>query len=208
VLHFETIKPGAFSILKELMELPALSPFQLVGGTALSLQLGHRMSDDLDLFSNIPFENEEIITALIQFFGDRYLLTSTLTNKLGIFGFIDEVKIDICRHKEELIGDIKTVDNIRMWSLEDIAASKVNAISRRATKKDFWDIDKLLDIFTIDEITIFYKEKYLPVLAITVAHMITFYTDAEDSATPNCLNGKTWEMVKKSIFKKINNNSK
>jgi Nucleotidyl transferase AbiEii toxin, Type IV TA system len=208
VLHFETIKPGAFSILKELMELPALSSFQLVGGTALSLQLGHRMSDDLDLFSNIPFENEAIITALIHFFGDRYLLTSTLTNKLGIFGFIDEVKIDICRHKEELIGDIKTVDNIRMWSLEDIAASKVNAISRRATKKDFWDIDKLLDIFTIDEITMFYKKKYLPVLAITVAHMITFYTDAEDSATPNCLNGKTWEMVKKSIFKKINNNSK
>ena len=138
MLYIETVKPNALSILKELMLIPELSPFQLVGGTALSLQLGHRMSDDLDLFSNTQFKNEEIIAILIGVFKDRYVLRSSPANKLGIFGYIDGVKIDICRHKEELIGEIKTVDNIRMWTLEDIAASKVNAISRRATKKDFW----------------------------------------------------------------------
>lgn len=208
MLYIETVKPNALSILKELMLIPELSPFQLVGGTALSLQLGHRMSDDLDLFSNTQFKNEEIIAVLIGVFKDRYVLRSSPANKLGIFGYIDGVKIDICRHKEELIGEIKTVDNIRMWTLEDIAASKVNAISRRATKKDFWDIDALLDVFTIEEIASFYQKKYLPLLAIGVAHMITYYTDAEESDTPNCLKGKTWVGIKKSIYKKINNNSK
>ena len=55
---------------------------------------------------------------------------------------------------------------------------------KRATKKDFWDIDRLLDIYNISEITSFYREKYLPMLAIGVAQMITYFDDAEKSATP------------------------
>ena len=75
-------------------------------------------------------------------------------------------------------------------------------------KKNFWDIDALLDLFTIEEIVSFYQKKYLPLLAIGVAHMVTYFADAEESDNPNCLKGKTWTGVKKSIYKKINNNSK
>ena len=64
MLHFETVEPHIFSILKQLMEIPELKEFSLVGGTALSLTYGHRKSVDLDLFSNKPFENAVIIDAL------------------------------------------------------------------------------------------------------------------------------------------------
>ncbi|MBK9022425.1 MAG: nucleotidyl transferase AbiEii/AbiGii toxin family protein [Saprospiraceae bacterium] len=37
------------------MKLPSLAPFILVGGTALSLQYGHRMSIDLDFFGTVEF---------------------------------------------------------------------------------------------------------------------------------------------------------
>jgi hypothetical protein len=57
---------------------------------------------------------------------------------------------------------------------------KGNAISRRATKKDFWDINELLNIFSIDEIASFYQEKYNPMLAIGVARMITYFDDADE----------------------------
>ena len=40
MLHIETIEPGTFSLLKELMENPLLQPFSLVGGTALALRYG------------------------------------------------------------------------------------------------------------------------------------------------------------------------
>jgi len=50
MLHTETVESGTFSLLKELMVLPSLKPFSLVGGTSLSLRYGHRSSDDLDLF--------------------------------------------------------------------------------------------------------------------------------------------------------------
>jgi predicted nucleotidyltransferase component of viral defense system len=208
MLYIETVKPNAFSLLEELMAIDELNQFQLVGGTSLSLQLGHRMSDDLDLFSNIVFDNEEIIEVLQSKFLNRFELKSSFTNKLGIFSFIDSVKVDICRHKEILIDEIVVINNIRMWSTKEIAAAKVNAISRRATKKDFWDMDELLDIYSIDEIAAYYKIKYLPMLTIGVSQIITYFNDAEESENPLCLKNKTWEGVKKSIIKKINHQFK
>lgn len=50
MLQTKTVEPGTLSLLKELMELPILNNFSLVGGTALSLKYGHRISIDLDLF--------------------------------------------------------------------------------------------------------------------------------------------------------------
>lgn len=204
MLHTETVKPDTLSLLKELMQLEALKDFQLVGGTALALYFGHRVSEDIDLFSNRFFNNEDVINSLNSFFSERFQIKSRLENKLGVFCLIDGIKVDICRHKEELIEPPLENEGIRMWSLPDIAASKVNAVSRRATKKDFWDIDRLLDVFTITDLASFYRKKYLPMLAIGVAQMITYYDEAEESDTPICLLDKTWEGVKKSIYKKIN----
>ena len=61
MLHIKTVEPHTFSILKELMTIPELLNFSLVGGTALSLLYGHRMSIDLDLFSNKAFENRVLL---------------------------------------------------------------------------------------------------------------------------------------------------
>ncbi|MBK9742857.1 MAG: nucleotidyl transferase AbiEii/AbiGii toxin family protein [Saprospiraceae bacterium] len=61
MLHLETIEPRTFSILKQLMAMPELSDFHLVGGTALSLMYGHRTSIDLDLFCVDKFNNSDII---------------------------------------------------------------------------------------------------------------------------------------------------
>jgi hypothetical protein len=64
MLQLKTVEPYTLSILKQLMEMPVLQDFSLVGGTALSLLYGHRMSVDLDLFSNKLFENSDIVDAL------------------------------------------------------------------------------------------------------------------------------------------------
>ena len=92
MLHTETVEPLAFSVLSRLMEMPELKDFSLVGGTALSLLYGHRKSVDLDLFSDKPFENAEIINALKEKFKTSFV-TRTTNPHFGIFCFIDEVKI-------------------------------------------------------------------------------------------------------------------
>jgi predicted nucleotidyltransferase component of viral defense system len=185
------------------MEIPALKDFSLVGGTALSLLYGHRMSVDLDLFSNKPFENANIIKALEKKFHSSFDNKST-NPRFGIFCFIDEVKIDIIRHPHPLIRPAITMEDIRMFSTEDIIAMKVQAILGRGKKKDFWDIAELLQHFSIADFIQFHKEKYTTQnLLITVPQAITFFADADESEAPISLKKQTWDSVKKSIGNKV-----
>ena len=204
MLHAETVEPRAFSVLKQLMEMPEMQGFSLVGGTALSLLYGHRISVDLDLFSNKSFENDVIIHALEKKFNTSFV--NRLTNpRFGIFSFIDEVKIDIIRHPHPLIRPELNIEDIRMFSTEDIIAMKVQAILGRGKKKDFWDIAELLQHFSIADFIRFHKEKYATQnLLITVPHAITYFADAEESEDPVSLKKQTWDGVKKFINAKVN----
>ena len=108
MLHLKTVEPNTFSILKQIMTIPALDDFSLVGGTALSLLFGHRKSEDFDLFTNKPFENEKITEAFKEFFGDKFIAEEKPA-RFGIFCFLDGVKIDIIRFSHPLISPINTV---------------------------------------------------------------------------------------------------
>ena len=203
MLQTETVEPHTFSILKQLMEMPELQDFSLVGGTALSLLYGHRLSVDLDLFSNKLFDNEVIVDVLEKKFKQSFVNRST-NPRFGIFCFIDNVKIDIIRHPHTLIRPQLNIDGIRMVSTEDIIAMKVQAILGRGKKKDFWDIAELLQHFSVADFIQFHKEKYATQnLLITVPHAITFFLDADDSEEPISLKNQTWEKVKAFISKKV-----
>ncbi|MBV7532121.1 nucleotidyl transferase AbiEii/AbiGii toxin family protein [Chitinophaga sp. sic0106] len=54
-LHWNTVTPLLQSGLRQLMTVPLFAPFRLVGGTSLSLQIGHRMSIDIDLFTDAEY---------------------------------------------------------------------------------------------------------------------------------------------------------
>jgi predicted nucleotidyltransferase component of viral defense system len=203
MLYIKTVEPHTFSVLNELMKIPELQAFSLVGGTALSLLYGHRLSVDLDLFSNQSFDNEIVIDALAKKFGKSFDNRSTAP-RFGIFGFIDEVKIDIVRHPHPLVGPIQEIEGLRMFSVEDIIAMKVQAILGRGKKKDFWDIAELLKHFPIADFSNFHKQKYSTQnLLITVPQAITYFADADESEDPVSLKKQTWDSVKAFISKKV-----
>lgn len=203
MLYIETVEPRAFSVLKQIMDMPELKGFSLVGGTALSLYYGHRKSDDLDLFSNLPFENAEISIALGKKFKSSFVNRST-NPRFGIFGFVDEVKIDIIRYPHPFIRPGLLIDEIRMFSIEDIMAMKVQAILGRGRKKDFWDVAELLHHYTVQDFIRFHKEKYASQnLLITVPQAITYFADAEESEEPISMKNQTWDSVKEFISAKV-----
>ena len=205
MLHLKTVEPDTFSLLKKLMEIPELQDFHLVGGTALSLLYGHRMSVDLDLFSNKHFENEMVISVLSENFGNKFENRSK-NARFGFFCYINDIKVDIVRHHHPLIRPTKNVDGIRMFSAEDIIAMKVQAILGRGKKKDFWDIAELLQHFTIIDFQNFHKEKYSTQNSlITVPQAITYFFDADESEDPISLKGQTWGKVQQEIQKKVRN---
>ena len=102
MLHTKTVEPGTLSLLKKLMSIPELADFSLVGGTALSLQYGHRTSIDLDLFSTGSFDYSTITIALQNIFGDSFEYENK-ESSFGIFCFINSVKVDIVKYKHKQI---------------------------------------------------------------------------------------------------------
>jgi predicted nucleotidyltransferase component of viral defense system len=185
------------------MSVPALEGFNLVGGTALSLIYGHRISEDLDLFTNGSLEIEEIKSSLANTFGASFKVRSQ-GNGFGLFCFVNESKIDLVRTPHPKIRKPYEMDGIRFISTEDIIAMKVQAVLGRARKKDFWDIAELLEHYTVDDFVRFHQEKFSNQnLMITVPQAISYFSDAEEDADPNSLKGQTWESVKASIREKV-----
>jgi len=186
--------------------MPELSGFSLVGGTALSLKFGHRISIDLDLFSHTEqtFEKERLISALRREFGNDFL-PEINQSKWAVFSFIKNVKVDIVNYPHLNIRNLHIEDGIRMYSAEDVIAMKFNAILGRAKKKDFWDIAELLQHFDLKDMLSFHKEKYPEqMLLISIPTALTYFVDAEESEDPISLKGQTWEEVKRTISKKVN----
>jgi hypothetical protein len=80
MLQHHTVEPGTLGLLKEIMAIPELSGFNLAGGTALALQIGHRKSVDLDFFGARPFDQDEILSLLEYVGGVIAKNTLTATN--------------------------------------------------------------------------------------------------------------------------------
>lgn len=204
MLYTSTVEPHTFSILKKLMAIEKLQSFYLVGGTCLSLRYGHRKSIDLDLFSTKEFTNEWLLetleTELIPF---EYRNTN---NPIGLFGYIEDVKIDFVKHHYfKQIGSFIRENDIRMFSDEDIIAMKFFAILKRAHKKDFWDVAELLEHYSLDACIKMYYKKYPNMqLLVSIPYALTYFEDANESEDPISLKGQTWESVKKIIQVHVN----
>ncbi len=90
-----------------------------------------------------------------------------------------------------------------MYSLEDIAAMKLNAIANRGAKKDFYDIYSLLDCFEMDTMLNFFREKYQQMNDLTVVKSLVYFDDAELEPDPVTLLGITWESVKMRMTRTV-----
>ncbi|TAG58017.1 MAG: hypothetical protein EAZ27_01880 [Cytophagales bacterium] len=203
MLQTQTVDPHAFSLLKQLMDIPELQDFYLVGGTALSLLYGHRISEDLDMFCTSPFNNTLIVNTLESIYQQKFKYRIT-NPSFGIFGYIDNVKVDMIRFPHPLIKPTIEIEGIRLFAPEDIIAMKVQAVLGRAKKKDFWDIAELLQHYSVSDFITFHKQKYASQnLFITVPQAITYFADADESPDPISLKNQTWESVKLVISQKV-----
>ncbi len=204
MLHVETVEGNTLDILKKLLQIDALLDFNLVGGTALSLKYGHRKSIDLDLFSSTDFLNEEIYNSVLKVFPD--FSCGSLRNPIGVFGFIEDLKIDLVKYtKFPIIRPIEIFEGIRFYSDEDISAMKIFAILKRAVKKDFYDLSLLLDKYGLENIIDWYNEKYPNnQMMISIPNAIVYFNEAEESEDPKSLNGNSWKKIKQNINKHVN----
>lgn len=197
MLYKQTTTPFLFQTLQNLMTWKELEQFRLVGGTGLSLQLGHRQSIDIDMFSDIEFEVNDLARVV------RKKLPNSEIRKLS-FGLTiytptdnnRSLKIDLMNTEKFIRNPILT-ENIRIAHIEDIAPMKLEAITSRNTKKDFFDIAEMLKIYKLDELLSFYTEKYPFNDIKPVLENFTFFSeDCELEFDPLILNNADWLSVK------------
>jgi hypothetical protein len=200
MLHKETINPNTLELLIRLQKKEYLKDFYLVGGTALALQIGHRTSVDIDLFSNFGFNTGELLENLSQDFDYKLFFSANNTLK----GSIEEVQVDILAHRYPYVSSPITFDNIALLSKEDIVAMKLNAISTSGQRvKDFIDIYYLLEIYSIADMVSFYKKKYASFNEVNVLKSLIWFEDIDHSDWPVLLKNPDleWENIKNKIVK-------
>ncbi len=200
MLQSQTVDATTLELLKQLMQLPDLEEFNLVGGTNLALRFGHRLSIDIDLFSNTPFVPLELFQAIKNRFPQAELKSSS---RSMLFLYINEVKIDCVLAPFPYLRPIEIIDDIRMVSVPDIIAMKLAAVSSRGVKKDFWDIAELLDHYKLAEMLAFFAEKYKANDPFFVLRSLAYFEDAEPQIDPEPLKNISWQQVKMKIEKAV-----
>lgn len=194
MLFASTVRPDTLVLLDKLMQVPELSEFLLVGGTNLSLRFGHRISVDLDLFTNKPFDRDEVHGGVLKSLPQTILLDQ---RKQTIWLTIDGVRVDLILHEYPYIKGAEEIDGIRFLSVEDIIPMKLEAMATRGVKKDFWDMAELLNHFSLPQMLDFYQRRYPNSDPGHVLLAMTYFDDAEvEKIDPKSLNSITWDQVK------------
>ena len=200
MLQKEAIEPITLQLLKALQADSMFSQFHLAGGTGLALQLGHRISVDLDLFSLTPYDNDFYLEYLEKKY--RFVLDFSALSTLK--GSIGNVKVDFISHIYPLLMPIVETEQIRIYSEADIAAMKVNAIAGNGTRsKDFVDLYFLLDQYTVDQMLMFYHKKYNDRNTFHALKSLNYFEEVDLSDWPVLITNKklTWNIVKATIDK-------
>lgn len=210
-LHYNTVTPLLKSILEKLMEANEFAQFRLVGGTALSLYCGHRMSVDIDLFTEAEYgtiDFDGIENYLVKQF--TYVDFNNLPVGMGKSYFIgndsqNAIKLDLY-YTEPFIDDVIEVDAIRMATIEEIIAMKIDVIQRTGRKKDYWDLHELKGQYNIKDMLGFHLKRY-PYThneKLILNNFIDF-EEANEDFDPVCLRDKYWEFIKLDLIDFVNN---
>lgn len=206
MLYYKTVNNLLKEVLLQLMAAKEFDKFRLVGGTSLSLQIGHRESIDIDLFSDVEY-GEIDFDAIQNYLETNFKYIDHLSNIIPGMGksyLIGEdkdnsLKLDIF-YTDKFIQPIYLEDTIRMASIEEIIAMKLDVVQRGGRKKDFWDLHELFEKYSLTQMLDLHEQRY-PYThdSDLIIENFTDFSIADDEFNPICFKGKYWEFIKEDI---------
>lgn len=182
MLQTSTVASSTLELLKKLQAEPLLSSVRLVGGTALSLQIGHRESEDLDLFSVEPLDDNLVQSMLI----DKYGFVPSVIAQNTLIGFLQGIKIDVIYHPFSWLDGSVEENGMRIASIADVAAMKMHAIINSGKRpKDFVDIAFLSMHYSYNEIKQLLLRRYPAYDPIMADKAIIYFGDIDEVLIPS-----------------------
>lgn len=139
-MHAEAIKSKNYKVFKE---LKSFNDFYLVGGTALALQIGHRVSVDFDLFTSNKLSARLFSKVKRNFRGLRIRKFRDIPGQLSVV-LDDDIKIDFVEYNYPLLYNLTKFEGLKIASTKEIAVMKASTLNYRGTTKDYVDLYFLL----------------------------------------------------------------
>lgn len=195
MLHFESVPDSVGELLRSIAPAPSLDSFALGGGTSLALRFGHRISVDLDFFTLDDFYPETLL--LDTGFPGKPMVLGRSTGSLALD--CGGIKVEFLRHRYPLLEPVEQVGEIRLLSLADVTAMKLNAIANRGSKKDFFDLVRILDETGLEEALNLFEQKYSNTDRFVAIRSLAWFDDAEGEPEPVSPQGPTWAEVKRCV---------
>ena len=178
-----------------------LKDFYLSGGTALSLQIGHRESEDLDFFCEKDFDPGQVEVALMSFGS----LEETELDKNTLNTYLKGVKLQFLSYPYRLIEPLVDWQGIKLSSVIDITCTKLQTVGMRGSKKDFIDLYFLLEFFSLEDLFKALEKKY-PEIGYDTTHILkslVYFEEADGQPMPRMHKEADWKTIKAKLVEEV-----
>ena len=158
VLHLDVLTPEGKILFSRLAVFKDY--FYLAGGTALALQIGHRVSVDFDLFSPDPIK--KTLIAKVEKELTSGLVEPLVATSRELTVIANGVKCTFLHYPFEILLPLETGGPVDLLSAKEILATKAYTIGRRGSFKDYIDlfVGVRSDIASLEEIIDLASRKY------------------------------------------------
>lgn len=212
-LHWNTVSKELREVLLIISMSKEFADFWLVGGTALSLQRGHRISVDIDMFTDISYDKFDLTEI------EKYLINSfeyvefypESIQSVGRTFYVgnskkESVKLDIFHQSDLFVFDKIEKEGVRMVNIKEILAMKLDVIMYNNTrKKDLWDIYEFIFDYSLEEMLSFHEKRFIYTHnREEIIKNFTNFDKADNYFDPTCLRGNFWDVIKFDIVNWIN----
>lgn len=203
-MHYNCLPKNTWELLKRLDKLVHKHELVLAGGTGLALQIGHRISVDLDFFTQKKFSTEKVFQELKQL-GLKPSIQEESEGSITVLA--EETKLSMFHYPYPFTEKIKKAEGSPVAGIIDIASMKIIAISQRGAKRDFVDLYFILQTTPFwkiakNMIERFGQERINP---LHIGKSLVFFDDAEIDPDPNFTgqDNPNWKAVKKFFVKNV-----
>lgn len=174
MLYEQVVTPSTLRLLRELSADEWLDSFCLVGGTALALQIGHRRSEDIDLFTQQDIDTSALNAHLLS----RYAFACSFVEKNTLKGTIRDVKVDLITFPYKMVSPVVREGGLRLAGVGDIAAMKLSAIVQNGTRlKDFIDVAYLSCQMSLSAMIDCYARKFPNANPLIPVKAVAYFDD-------------------------------
>ena len=116
---------------------------------------------------------------------------------------IEDVKTDFVLYPFPWTKPFDMIEGMRLLSINDIIPMKLQAMSNRNAKKDYWDIAALLKQYSLDEMLQLFKIKFPQIDTGFIIHSLTDFEKADTELDPDTYVNITWDEIKIQLIMEV-----